>query len=70
MAGYGFTSSLKIATDLAGRLEAGWIGINDLTPALAEVPLGGMKDSGVGYEGGPEGFDTYTRLKFVSQMTS
>ena len=47
--------------------EAGWIGINNFSPALAEAPFGGMKDSGFGYEGGPEGFDAYCTTKFVSQ---
>ena len=37
------------------------------SPAFAEVPFGGMKDSGFGYEGGPEGFDAYCTTKFVSQ---
>lgn len=67
LAAYAFTRSLDIVTNVADGLEAGWIGINNFSPALAEVPFGGMKDSGFGYEGGPEGFDAYCTTKFVSQ---
>jgi succinate-semialdehyde dehydrogenase/glutarate-semialdehyde dehydrogenase len=68
LAAYAFTSSLKIATDIADDFEAGWIGINEFSPALAEAPFCGFKDSGLGAEGGPEGFDAYLKTKFVSQL--
>lgn len=67
LAAYAFTSNLDRATRVADDLQAGWIGINNFSPALAEAPFGGMKDSGIGYEGGPEGFDAYCKTKFVSQ---
>ena len=50
-------------------LEAGWIGIDTLSAVLAEAPFGGMKDSGFGYEGGPEGFAAYCQTKIVSQAS-
>jgi acyl-CoA reductase-like NAD-dependent aldehyde dehydrogenase len=68
LAAYAFTKSLKAANDIANDLDAGWIGINEFTPALAEAPFGGYKESGLGYEGGPEGFDSYQKTKFVSQL--
>jgi len=68
LAAYAFTSSLKTATNIADDFEAGWIGINEFTPALAEAPFSGHKDSGLGAEGGPEGFDAYLKTKFVSQL--
>ena len=68
LAAYAFTRSLDIATNVADDLEAGWIGVNNFSPALAEAPFGGVKDSGFGIEGGPEGFDAYCKTKFVSQM--
>lgn len=70
LAAYAFTSNLDTANRVADDLEAGWIGVNNFSPALAEAPFGGMKDSGIGYEGGPEGFDTYCKTKFVSQSVS
>ena len=68
LAAYAFTRSLDIATNVADDLEAGWIGVNNFSPALAEAPFGGVKDSGFGSEGGPEGFDAYCKTKFVSQV--
>ena len=68
LAAYAFTGSLKTATDIADAFEAGWIGINEFTPALAEAPLSGHKDSGIGCEGGPEGLDAYLKTKFVNQL--
>lgn len=67
LAGYAFTRSLARSTAIVDALEVGWIGINNFSPALAEAPFGGMKDSGIGSEGGPEGFTAYTQVKFVSQ---
>lgn len=67
LAAYAFTDSLSAASELAESLQAGWIGINNFTPALADAPLGGMKHSGIGYEGGPEGLAAYVRTRFLSQ---
>ena len=66
LAAYAFTNASDKVAELSERLEAGWIGINSFTPALPDAPLGGMKDSGVGYEGGPEGLDAYLQIRFLS----
>ena len=43
--------------------------INHLGLALAETPFGGIKDSGIGGEGGSETFDGYlNNTKFVTQL--
>ncbi len=67
LAAYAFTTSIKNSTRLADSLEAGMITINHLGFALAEVPFGGVKDSGHGSEGGSETFDGYLVTKFVTQ---
>ena len=36
--------------------------------AHPELPFGGIKDSGMGSEGGTETFDGYLVTKFVTQM--
>ena len=69
LAAYAFTDSLRRSSALAEAFQAGWIGINSFTPALADAPIGGVKQSGVGYEGGPEGLDAYLQTKFLSQSS-
>ncbi|MEZ5732520.1 MAG: NAD-dependent succinate-semialdehyde dehydrogenase [Paracoccaceae bacterium] len=69
LAGYLFTRDLETATRVSDGLEFGWIGINNFSPTIAEAPFGGIRNSGFGYEGGPEGFDAYCRTKFVSQAS-
>ena len=48
------------------KLEYGIIGINDVFPAVAEAPFGGVKQSGLGKEGGKEGIFEFVELKYVS----
>jgi succinate-semialdehyde dehydrogenase/glutarate-semialdehyde dehydrogenase len=67
LAAYAFTTSTRNATRLGDALESGMITINHLGFALAEVPFGGVKDSGYGSEGGAETFDGYLVTKFVTQ---
>jgi succinate-semialdehyde dehydrogenase/glutarate-semialdehyde dehydrogenase len=69
LAAYAFTASLERASAITEAFEAGWIGVNSFTPSLADAPIGGLKQSGVGYEGGPEGLDAYMHTKFVSQAS-
>ncbi|WP_048438154.1 NAD-dependent succinate-semialdehyde dehydrogenase [Caenimonas sp. SL110] len=66
LAGYAFTRSLKNSDLLARRMEVGMLWIN--MPALpsAEMPFGGVKDSGYGSEGGPEAMDAYLNARAVS----
>ena len=68
LAAYAFTTSTKRAHQISTGLEAGMIAINHLGMALAETPFGGIKDSGIGSEGGQETFDGYLNTKFVTQM--
>jgi succinate-semialdehyde dehydrogenase/glutarate-semialdehyde dehydrogenase len=67
LAAYAFTTSSRNATKLGDALESGMVTINHLGFALAEVPFGGVKDSGYGSEGGSETFDGYLVTKFVTQ---
>jgi succinate-semialdehyde dehydrogenase/glutarate-semialdehyde dehydrogenase len=67
LAAYAFTNQLERAAEFSERIQAGWIGINNFTPSLADAPIGGAKDSGLGYEGGPEGLDAYLHTRFISQ---
>ena len=67
LASYAFTSSGKTAASLASKVEAGMLTINHIGLALPEVPFGGVKDSGMGSEGGAEAIEAYLNIKFVTQ---
>jgi succinate-semialdehyde dehydrogenase/glutarate-semialdehyde dehydrogenase len=68
LAAYVLTNDLGRALKLGEALEAGIIGINDPSPAAAQAPFGGMKESGMGREGGREGIDAYTETKYISMV--
>ena len=66
---YLYTSDLKRALRVAERLETGMIGLNQGLVSNAGAPFGGVKQSGVGREGGPEGIAEYLDLKYVAIAT-
>ena len=68
LAGYAFTRSLKNAHLLAQRLEVGMLWINQAAAPAAELPFGGLKDSGYGSEGGPEAIEAHLNTRLVSIM--
>ncbi len=68
LAGYAFTRSLKNADLLARRVEVGMLWINMPAMPSAEMPFGGVKDSGYGSEGGPEAIEAYLNTRAVSVM--
>ncbi len=68
LAGYAFTRSLKHAHLLAHELQVGMLYINQPATPSAEMPFGGVKDSGYGTEGGPEALDAYLNTRAVTVM--
>ena len=68
LSSYAFTSNTRSALQIQNGLEAGMVNINHFGQALPETPFGGIKDSGMGSEGGTETFDGYLVTKFVTQM--
>jgi succinate-semialdehyde dehydrogenase/glutarate-semialdehyde dehydrogenase len=68
LAGYAFTRSLANADLLARRVEVGMLWINTLALPSAEMPFGGLKDSGYGSEGGPEAIGAYLNVRSVAVM--
>ena len=68
LASFVFTGSLKTANRVSSELEAGMVNINHFGIALAETPFGGIKDSGIGSEGGLETFDGYLYTKFITEV--
>ncbi len=68
LSAYVFTQNLQTAHRASQALEAGLVNINHFGSALPETPFGGVKDSGIGSEGGSETFDGYLVTKFVTQI--
>ena len=66
LAGYAFTRSLKHADLLTRRVEVGMLWINMPAMPSAEMPFGGVKDSGYGSEGGPEALECYLSVRSVA----
>jgi succinate-semialdehyde dehydrogenase/glutarate-semialdehyde dehydrogenase len=69
LAAYAFTSSASSAGTLADELEVGHLSINHFGAGLPESPFGGVKDSGMGREGGAESLEGFLVTKFVSHAT-
>ena len=63
LAAYIYSQNLTQAMRLFEGLQFGIIGINDINPASAAAPFGGMKDSGLGREGSREGIYEYLETK-------
>ena len=68
LAGFAFTRSSRNAALVETRLDVGQLGINHFGLAVAELPMGGVNDSGVGHEGGSETFDGYLKTKVVTHL--
>ena len=66
LAGYAFTRSLKSSDLLARKLEVGMLWMNMPAMPSAEMPFGGVKDSGYGSEGGPEALEAYLNTRAVA----
>ncbi|HXY93428.1 MAG TPA: NAD-dependent succinate-semialdehyde dehydrogenase [Acidimicrobiia bacterium] len=63
LASYLYTRDISRAVRVAEALDFGIIGINDINPTSPSVPFGGIKESGVGREGGHEGIAEYLDTK-------
>ncbi|MCC3377719.1 aldehyde dehydrogenase family protein, partial [Cohnella sp. REN36] len=68
LAAYFFTKDLSRATRVAEALEYGIVGVNDAVPTTVQGPFGGMKESGMGREGGPDGLADFLETKFISTV--
>ena len=63
---YVYTRDLKRALRVAEGLETGMVGLNRGMVSNAAAPFGGIKHSGFGREGGPEGIEEYLDTKYVA----
>ena len=65
LAAYVYMSNHPRFTRMAAGLEFGLIGYNSGVISNAAAPFGGVKQSGMGREGGPEGLEEYTELQYI-----
>lgn len=66
LAGFVWTKDLKRAHRMADAIEAGMLWINAQNVRDLRIPFGGMKDSGIGREGGHHAmFEFYTEPKVI-----
>jgi succinate-semialdehyde dehydrogenase/glutarate-semialdehyde dehydrogenase len=63
LAAYVYTRDIARAHRMFERLRFGIVGINDINPTAAAAPFGGMKESGLGREGGRDGIAEYLDTK-------
>lgn len=63
LASYIYTRDMARALRVFESLRFGIVGINDINPTAAAAPFGGMKESGLGREGGREGIAEYLETK-------
>ncbi|WP_405096805.1 NAD-dependent succinate-semialdehyde dehydrogenase [Oceanobacillus sp. FSL H7-0719] len=66
LAAYVFTENTNCAIRTSEKLDYGIVGINDVFPATPEAPFGGIKQSGIGKEGGHHGMHEFLEKKFIS----
>ena len=65
LASYLFTRDAARIWRVSRGLEYGMVGVNEVALASGEVPFGGVKESGLGREGGVLGLEEYMETKYV-----
>ena len=66
LAGYVFGKDVAKAMQVANRLEVGIGGINEGVASATNVPMGGVKDSGLGREGGHIGMEEFLEPQYLA----
>jgi len=63
---YVYTRDLAKGLRVAEALESGMVGLNKGIVSDPAAPFGGVKESGIGREGGHEGMLDYTETKYIA----
>jgi len=64
-AGYFYSGDIGQIWRVAEKLEYGLVGANEGLISSTEVPFGGVKESGLGREGGKYGLEEYMEIKYI-----
>ncbi|CAJ0952630.1 unnamed protein product, partial [Mesorhabditis belari] len=65
LAGYLFSQNMAQIHRVTQRMQVGMIGVNEGLMSCVEAAFGGVKESGLGREGGPQGIDEFTQWKYI-----
>lgn len=66
LAAYLYTQDLDRALRVADKIESGMVGVNRGVISDVAAPFGGVKQSGIGREGGSEGIYEYLTTKYIA----
>jgi len=66
LASYAYTRDVGRIFKLTEKLQYGMIGINSGLITTVEAPFGGVKESGLGKEGGSQGLEDYMETKYTA----
>lgn len=66
LAAYVFSENISEAITISEGLDYGIVGLNDGLLSVAQAPFGGMKESGLGREGGHFGMEEFLEVKYIS----
>jgi len=66
LASYVYTENNNLQQKLAKEIDAGGVSINSAAPMFHDIAYGGLKESGIGYEGGQEAIDSYLHKKNIN----
>ena len=66
LASYFYSRDIGRIWKVAEALEYGIVSVNTGLPTKAEIPFGGVKESGLGREGSRYGLDDYLEIKYIS----
>ena len=66
LASYFYARDIGRIWKVAESLEYGIVSVNTGLPTKAEIPFGGIKESGLGREGSKYGLDEYLEIKYIS----
>lgn len=68
LAGFAYTRDFARTRRVAAALEFGIVGVNDPLPGAPQAPFGGIKESGIGKEGGRLGLQEFLETKLLSEV--
>lgn len=66
LAAYFYSRDLDRSMRVAARLDSGMVGVNRGVISDTAAPFGGVKQSGIGREGGSEGIEEYLSVKYIA----